>query len=51
MACAIPSHKCALQLGHICGFQGTKWVAKKEGLTWSKAGDLVGLTIQLRFLG
>ena len=21
---------CALQLGHSCGFQGTKWVARKE---------------------
>ena len=21
---------CALQLGHSCGFQGTKWVARKD---------------------
>ena len=42
---------CALQLGHRCGFQGTKWVARKDSKKWTKLGDLVDSPIQLRFEG
>ena len=36
-----------LQMGSRCGFQGTKWVARKNRLKWTGAGNLVDLPNQL----